>query len=512
MPLKHIKRSIQIYRKFAKHRCFFFLRDTAYFQITRIFGFILSPSQSRSSINMSDGQKLTLVFQELGPAFIKLGQALSTRPDIIGDRLAEDLSKLQDRLPPFPSTIAKQIIEKEAGKKISEIFKNFDEQPAAAASIAQIHFAKDLNGNEVAVKILRPNIEARFFRDINLLYWISRLINKKLPRYRRLKFDQIISSLAQTSKIEMDLLYEAAAADELAKNFADDEDIRIPKIYWQNSTSRVLILERFYGISIDETKKLESSGLDLNTILKKSANIFLKQTLRDGFFHADMHPGNVLVDKNGKICVFDFGIMGRIDRKNRVFLAELLLGFLNRDYQKIADIHFDAGIVPQGQSRDLFAQACRSIGEPIFDLPQNQISIAKLLQKLFKVTENFKMEAQPQLVLLQKTMMMAEGIGRKLNPNINFWELSRDLIEEWGRENLGIKAKAEEKFNLAIETIKNFSEAARNLNKVITPNGIILHPKSIEHDSQKSEDSFWKGFITAIILSILVLLFAIKFR
>jgi len=509
--LKHIKRSLQIARAFAKYRCYFFLKGTRLDKPARILGFILAPSQTSTSLIMSDGQKLTQIFQTLGPCFIKLGQSLSVRSDIIGDKLAEDLSKLQDKLPPFPTAEAKQIIETELGRNFNSIFSQFNEQPAAAASIAQVHFARDLEGNEVAVKILRPNIESKFFKDINLLHWLAKLINKKFPEYRRLKLNEVVNTLEITSIIEMDLQFEAASANELAENFKDDEDIRIPKIYWQNSSSRVMTLEKFVGIPIDETKRLQAAGLDLNNIIKKSANIFLKQTLRDGFFHADMHPGNVLVDNNGKICVYDFGIMGRIDRKTRIFMAEMLLGFLNRDYQKVADIHFEAGYIPQNQSRELFAQACRAIGEPIFGLPQSHISIATLLQKLFKVTERFQMETQPQLLLLQKTMMMAEGIARKLDPQVNFWELSKDLIEDWGKENLGPKAKIEEKYKQAINALKNFGEAITNLNQVITPKGIVLHPDTINSmvksfRLEKKENNFMKGFITAIFLAIITLI------
>ncbi len=512
MAARNLKRLVQIYRVFAKHRCYFFLKNTKYYRPALAFGYVLAPIQSKNSITLSDGQRLALVFQELGPTFIKLGQAFSVRPDMVGEKLAEDLSRLQDKLPAFSSALAKQIVEKELGKKTTEIFKTFDEQPAAAASIAQVHFAKDMEGNEVAVKILRPNIEAKFFKDINLLFWIAKLANKKMPKFKRLKFGHFVNSLANTTKLEMDFLYEAAAADELADNFKGDENIRIPKIYWQYATAKVLVLERFSGIPIDETRKLKEAGHNLDDLLKKSSDLFLKQALRDGFFHADMHPGNVLIDKNGKICVFDFGIMGRIDRKNRIMVAELLLGFMNRDYNRIADIHFDAGVVPEGQSRELFAQACRSIGEPIFGMPQSQISIGKLLQKLFNITEQFKMEAQPQLLLLQKSIIMAEGIGRKLNPDVNYWEVSRDTLEEWGKENLGPLSRLEDSFKELGSTISDFRGIIKNLNHSITSNGIVLHPQTIE-TLKKSDhsESFWKGFITAIVLAILSLLMVIKF-
>ena len=512
MSTKHLNRSLQIFRAFAKYRCYFFLENTKYHSMAKMLGKTLVPSANKNCYIMSNGQKLVYVFQELGPAFIKLGQSLSTRPDLIGDGLAEELSKLQDRLPPFSGAVAKQIIENELGKKTTELFKTFDDQPYAAASISQVHFAKDMEGNEVAVKILRPNVEARFFKDINLLFWIAKIINKKFPKYRRLKLGQLVNTIAISTKIEMDLQFEGAAASELADNFKGDDDIRIPKIYWQMTSSKILVMERFSGIRIDDVRKLSESGFDLNDIVKKSTNIFLKQALRDGFFHADMHPGNILIDKDGKICVFDFGIMGRMSKKDRIFIAEMLLGFLNKDYKKIADIHFDAGIVPENQSRELFAQACRSIGEPIFDLPQNQISIAQLLQKLFRITEQFKMEGQPQFLLLQKTMMMAEGIARRLNPQVNFWEISREQLEEWGKDNLGPRAKLEENIRLGIETFKSFGATVRNLNNIITPDGLVFNHQPVDSvDKSNSNENFWKGFITAILLSILGVLLVIKF-
>ncbi len=512
MALRHTKRFLQIYRTFSRYRCYFFLKNSSYYRFIVFFGYFLAPKPVKSSYLMSDSQKLAQVFQELGPAFIKLGQALSVRPDLIGDRVAQDLSMLQDRLPPFPTAIAKQIVERELGKKISEVFRTFGE-PAAAASISQVHFATDLASNEVAVKILRPNIEERFFKDINLLFWLSGIINRKFPRFIRLKLRHMVNMVASISKIEMDLLYEAAAADELAKNFKDDTELKVPKIYWQLTSSRVLVAEKFTGIRIDDIRKLQDAGHNVDDLLRKCADIFLKQALRDGFFHADMHPGNMLVNDKGQICVFDFGIMGRIDRKNRIFLAEMLNGFLNRDYKKVADIHFDAGFIPADQSRELFAQACRAVGEPIFDLPQNQISIAKLLQRLLKITEQFKMEAQPQLLLLQKTMMMAEGIGRKLNPNINFWALSRDLVQEWGEENLGPKAKLQEGFSQLIQSVKSINESSKQLEKIVTSKGFVTYSSSLEKRNGNIEESnFWKGFITAILLTILILLGIIKFH
>ncbi|MDX1950472.1 MAG: AarF/UbiB family protein, partial [Rickettsiales bacterium] len=314
-------------------------------------------------------------------------------------------------------------------------------KPVAAASIAQVHFAKTFNDEDVAVKILRPNIKEKFIGDIELVIFIARFFARFSKVAKRIKFLEIMEIFRKNSLIEMDFLYEASAAAELAENFKNDENIRIPKVYWDYSAKEILTIERFFGSRIDDIETLKNKGIDVNDILKKSSLIFVNQVLRDGFFHADMHPGNVLVDDEGKICIFDFGIMGRLDKKTRVFLAELLIGFLNRDYKKVADLHFDYGFVPLDQDRDLFAQACRFINEPILNHPQNQISIAKLLENLLKMAEDFKMNTDPRLFLLQKTMVMAEGIGRMLNDKANFWNISEDIIKDWGKENLGLKSK-----------------------------------------------------------------------
>lgn len=499
--ITNISRLFAIFRILAKYDALFFFEKTRSFPTIAFFAKIFT-SKDRKILDLRRGERLALALQNLGPTFIKLGQALSVRSDIVGEDIARDLSKLQDRLPPFSSAKAVDIIEENLEGKLEEFFSEFDKKPVAAASIAQVHFAVEKETEkEVAVKVLRPDIEERFFKDIDLLVWIAKQVAQNLPKYRRLKPVEMMETFARTSRMEMDFLFEAAAASELQENFKEDEDIKIPKIFWKVTTSKVLVLERFRGTRIDDTNALKTAGHDINDILRKSANIFMKQSLRDGFFHADMHPGNVLVDAEGKIAVFDFGIMGRIDRRIRLFLAEMLLGFLNRDYKRVSELHFEMGIVPQNQDPKLFEQACRSIGEPILDLPQNQISVGRLLEQLFKISNNFEMRLMPELFLLQKTMVMAEGIGRILNPNLNIWEISRDLIEDWGRENFSPKAKAKDKLCEIQETFNSLQQTITNLNKNITKDGIII--KTPRSEIVAKNRGFWKGFAIATLITII---------
>ena len=497
--IKNITRLTKIFTVLAKYDALFFVREIKAFPIAYRIAKLVSPKKYSKVKGLREGERLCLAFQELGPTFIKLGQALSVRSDIVGEEVSNDLSKLQDNLPPFDTEAAKEIIEKELGQTTEALYKTFNEIPVAAASIAQVHFATDFKGNKLAVKVLRPNVKQRFDKDLSLFYWIAQKVDSNLSKYKRLRLIETVDTFAKSTLIEMDFTFEAAAASKIRENFEGDEEIRVPLIYWDKTSEKVLTLERFEGVQINDISALKKAGLNPTDILKKSTNIFMKQTLRDGFFHADMHPGNVLVDKDGKLCIFDFGIVGRLDRKTKIFLAEMLLGFLQGDYEKVSDIHFEAGYIPKDQDRALFAQACRSIGEPIFDLPQSEISIARLLQKLFKVTEQFNMKTQPQLLLLQKTMMMAEGIGRKLNPDINFWELSRELIEDWGRENLGPKARVEDKFKDSMQAFNKLTDAALNLDKIITDKGFIIHPETINLLRGKRKYGFGHGVVFALI-------------
>ena len=364
------------------------------------------------------GERLAAALQGMGPSFIKLGQALSTRADLLSEEVAADLAKLQDHLPPFPGAQARHTIESELGRPLDTLFASFNDEPVAAASIAQVHFATTTDGRDVAVKVLRPGIEEAFARDLDLFYWMAELVERTQPRFRRLKPIEAVRAFADVVRIEMDLRMEAAAAEELGENFVDDPTYRAPAIDWDRTAERVLTLERVDGIPIGDREAIVAAGHDPDAVMKKCAEAFFYQVFRDGFFHADMHGGNAFVDREGRIVPVDFGIMGRVDEDTRGYLAELLVAFLQRDYRAVAEVQFRAGYVPAHQSLEMFAQACRSIGEPIFGKPSHEISIARLLAQLLRVTEQFEMPVQTQLLLLQKTMLMAEGMGTKLNPKV----------------------------------------------------------------------------------------------
>ncbi len=386
------------------------------------------------------GERLAAALQEMGPSFIKLGQALSTRADLLSEGVAADLTRLQDHLPAFSGAEARATMVGELERPLEELFTSFDDVPVAAASIAQVHFAVTTDGRDVAVKILRPGIEQAFERDLDLFYWMAELVERTQPRFRRLKPVESVRAFADVVRVEMDLRMEAAAAEELGLNFADDPGYRAPTIDWDRTARRVLTLERVVGIPIGDRDAIVAAGHDPDAIMKKCAEAFFYQVFRDGFFHADMHGGNAFVDPEGRIVPVDFGIMGRVDEDTRGYLAELLVSFLRRDYRAVAEVQFRAGYVPADQSVEIFAQACRSIGEPIFGKPSHQISIARLLAQLLRVTEQFEMAVQPQLLLLQKTMLMAEGMGTRLNPTVNIWELAQPLIEDWMRSHFGPRA------------------------------------------------------------------------
>jgi ubiquinone biosynthesis protein len=405
------------------------------------------------------GERLALALEALGPSFIKAGQALSTRSDLVGEEIAADLTSLQDRLPPFPGAAARAMIEAELGKPVAALFASFEPEATAAASIAQVHFATvripaktDAEAHEqdrgpreeevaVAVKILRPGIEQAFERDLDLLRWLAALVERTQPKLRRLKPVAAVETFAATVRIEMDLRMEAAAAAELAENFADVPGYIVPRIDWERTARRVMTSERIYGDPVQNVAALEAAGHDLEDLVRRAAEAFFRQVFRDGFFHADMHPGNLFVGPAGELIPIDFGIMGRVDRATRNYLADMLLGLLTHDYGRVADVHFRAGYVPAHKSRDEFKQAIRAIAEPIFDRPTSEISLARLLAQVFQVTEQFDMETQPQLLLLQKTMLLAEGVGRSLAPHANMWALAAPLIEAWMIENRGPEAR-----------------------------------------------------------------------
>ncbi|QNT69580.1 2-polyprenylphenol 6-hydroxylase [Defluviicoccus vanus] len=428
------------------------------------------------------GEKLARALVAAGPSFIKLGQALSTRADLFGDDFAADLAHLQDRLPPFPAEEARAIIAAELGAPIETLFRRFDDQPVAAASIAQVHFAETTEGRAVAVKVLRPDVEAAFRRDLDLFRWGAKHVERVRPEFIRLRPVETVALWAESVAMEMDLRMEAAAASELAQNFADDRNFYVPAVDWSRTGQRVLTLERVTGIPIYDRERLVADGFNPEKILAIAAESFFRQVFRDGFFHADLHPGNMFVQPDGRVAVVDFGIMGRIDRADRRHLAELLLAFLSRDFKLAADVHFRAGWIPRDRSVAAFAQACRSIAEPILDKPQNEISVAHLLSHLFRVTETFGMAIQPQLLLLQKTMLVAEGTGRALCPDINMWTLARPMIADWMQTQMRPDVRLREMAEDLGTTATRITDAVRLAEKgaaLLAEGRIRLHPETM---------------------------------
>ncbi len=395
------------------------------------------------SLTGGEHNNLTSALTRLGPSYIKLGQFLATRPDIIGAKRAFELKILQDRLPAFADAEARAIVERELGKPIAELFTNFG--PAiAAASIAQVHKAVTLEGKTVAVKILRPNVEIRFGNDIESFAFAARMAERLSKEGKRLRPTSAVAMLKDSMKLELDLRMEAAALSEIAQNSKDDPGFRVPEVDWTRSAKRVLTTEWIDGTPMADVPTLRAKGFDLNALADTVIQSFLRHAIRDGFFHADMHQGNLIVDPNGTLVALDFGITGRLSEGDRLFLAEILYGFITRDYFRIAQVHFDAGYVPDTQDVNTFAQALRAIGEPIMGLPADQISMGRLITQLFEVTEQFQMQAQPQLLLLQKTMVVTEGVARTLNPTLNIWKAGEPVVRHWIERKLGPLGKIEQ--------------------------------------------------------------------
>lgn len=500
---RNLVRLVQIALTLARHDALFPLEDVAaatpLIAGARLF-------KRRDPGGKRPGERLAEALHALGPSFIKLGQAVSTRADLIGEELAADLSSLQDRLPPFPGAAARATIVADLDAPVEALFQSFEDVPVAAASIAQVHFAVTAEGEAVAVKVLRPGIARAFERDLELFFWLADLAERTQPGLRRLKPAAVVSTLAETVRIEMDLRFEAAAASELRENLAADPEFRVPKVDWRRTSRHVLTLERVAGIRIDDRAALIAAGHDTRAILAKAARAFFNQVFRDGFFHADLHPGNLFVAEDGAIAAVDFGIMGRLDRKTRFFLADMLLGFLTGDFRRVAQVHFDAGYVPARQSLDAFAQACRSIGEPILGRPLHEISLARLLAQLFEVTEQFQMETQPQLLLLQKTMLVAEGVGRQLDPSVNMWALARPLIEDWMRENRGPEARILDAAADTAASLERLPALMRNLERTaaaLAADGLKLDPATLEALSGRRQGG---GLLVPLWLAALALL------
>jgi ubiquinone biosynthesis protein len=440
--------------------------------------------------------RLASALTKLGPTYVKLGQFLATRPDVVGTAIATDLESLQDKMAPFPQAEAEAVVAAAFDKPLAAVYASFG--PAvAAASIAQVHRAEVLgaevadNGprKPVAVKILRPGIERRFKSDLDAFFYVARKAENFSLEAQRLRPIEAVATLARSVAIEMDFRLEAAALSEMAENTRDDTDFRVPGVDWDRTAREVLTLEWIDGTPLNEHQALRAKGFDLAALGRNVIQSFLRQALRDGFFHADMHPGNLFVDAGGRLVAVDFGIMGRLGPKERRFLAEILFGFITRDYQRTAQVHFDAGYVPRHHSVESFAQAIRAIGEPIHNRSAEDISMAKLLMLLFEVTSLFDMRTRPELLLLQKTMVVVEGVARSLDPKLDMWTTADPVVREWIERHLGPAGKLEDVAEGAGEIGRFAAQVPSLLTRAatlvdqfddITRNGLVLSPETVE--------------------------------
>ena len=384
--------------------------------------------------------RIRKALEDLGPIYVKFGQILSTRRDLLPDDIAEELARLQDRVPPFPGERAKAMIEAAQGQPVGEVFLAFDEMPLASASIAQVHAARLHDGTDVVVKVLRPNIRQYIRRDVSLLRTIAGMAEYYWKESRRLRPCEVIAEFEKTLYDELDLLREAANASQLRRNFKDSDMLYVPEIYWAYCRPNVMVMERISGISVSNIGALRASGIDLKALSERGVELFFTQVFRHNFFHADMHPGNIFVSPAGRYMAVDFGIMGTLNPVDQRYLAENFLAFFRRDYRRVAELHVESEWVPSGTRVDEFESAIRTVCEPIFEKPLKEISFGNVLLRLFQTARRFNMEIQPQLVLLQKTLLNIEGLGRQLYPDLDLWQTAKPFLERSMSEQIGVRA------------------------------------------------------------------------
>lgn len=445
-------------------------------------------------------ERLSKALQKLGPTYVKLGQLLATRADIVGPIAAQDLSQLQDKLPPFDQRLVPEILADALGEKAATLLDI--SAPIAAASIAQVHSAtikgEDGSLQKVAVKLLRPDVERRFKKDLASLRAAANFVEFVAPKAKRLRPKDIVDTLERSAILEMDLRMEAAAISEITENTKDDEGFEVPTIYWPQTARNVMVTSWMDGIPIRDHEALDKAGLDRKKIAKELMQHFLRHSIRDGYFHADMHPGNLFVDpKTGHIRAVDFGIMGRISKREQKFLAEILYGFIRRDYHHISQLHFDIGYVPKDQSVSDFAQALRAIGEPLVGRPANEISMAKVLTQLLDNTALFQMQTRTELVMLQKNMVLVEGVARTLDPQLNIWDVAEPIVSKWVKRNVGPIGIAEE----ARDTALALYGAAKKIPALVERYEALLD--EAEKDRLRTP-FFMQGWIAALIVVLMI--------
>jgi len=395
-------------------------------------------------VDGSRGVRLRLALEDLGPIYVKFGQLLSTRRDMLPDDVALELAKLQDKVPPFPGSLAREIIERSLGKKIGDLFRDFDETPLASASVAQVHAATMQDGREMIVKVIRPEIKRVISRDLGIINILAETLERYSRDARRLRPSSVVDEFEKTLFNELDLMREAASASQLRRNFSDSDVLYVPEVLWELTSRDVMVMERVSGIPVSDTAALEQAGVDLKWLAERGVEIFFTQVFRDSFFHADMHPGNIFVqpgpEGRARIMMVDFGIMSSLSEYDQRYLADNFLAFLNRDYRRVAELHIESGWVPSGTRVDEFEFAIRTVCEPMFDRPIREMSIGTLLLRLFQTARQFNMVILPQLLLLQKTLVNIEGLGRQLHPDLDLWATAKPIMQRWMDSRVGLRA------------------------------------------------------------------------
>jgi ubiquinone biosynthesis protein len=465
--------------------------------------------------------RLRLALEDLGPIFVKFGQALSTRRDLLPPDIAEELSKLQDRVPPFDSAVAVREIERGLGQSIDEVFQSFEHKPVASASIAQVHLAVlkpdpahgVATAREVAVKVLRPGMRAAIEKDLGLLEVGAMLVEKLWRDGRRLRPRAVVAEFDKILHDELDLMREAANASQLRRNFANSRLLRVPEMYWDYCRESVLVMERMHGVPVNQVERLRAAGIDIKQLSSNAVEVFFTQALRDGFFHADMHPGNIYVgiegEDAGRWIALDFGIIGTLADSDKNWLAQNFLAFFRRDYKRVAELHIESGMVPAGTRVDELESAIRAVSEPIFDRPLKDISFAQVLLRLFETARRFNVEVQPQLVLLQKTLFNIEGLGRQLDPDLDIWKTARPFLERWMESQMGFKGLEERLRYEAAQWSRLLPQLPRLVHQALTDTSrqeLILR----EVRQLRSETSWRNGLLLLAVASFLalVLMFA----
>ena len=483
------------------------------------FGLKLARLLERKSETGGASTRLSAALADLGPSYIKLGQFLATRRDIVGEALAADLALLQDKLPPFPDAEARKAIERTLGAPVEALFSELG-PPIAAASIAQVHKGVTKDGRKVAVKVLRPDVDRRFTRDLESFFFAARMVERFSVEARRLRPVEVVQTLARSVELEMDFRLEAAAMSELAVNIAKDKGFDVPAPNWTLTGKSVLTTDWIDGIPLSDVAAVRAAGHDLPALGASVIQHFLRHAMRDGFFHADMHQGNLFVRPDGGLVAVDFGIMGRLSPKDRLFLAEILYGFIVRDYRRVAQVHFDAGYVPETQDVEMFAQALRAIGEPLQEKTAAEISMARLLGQLLEVTDLFDMQTQPQLILLQKTMVVVEGVARNLDPNVNMWTTSEPVVRHWMESNLGAEGKLHEaaegaqtlgRFVAAVPDLLMRAERMTEMAQVMAANGVRLDAETVDAIARAQAARTRSGRIALWIGALSLALLAARF-